>query len=143
MRLCPEHQFAHIRLGQLCELGGRRAEARRFYEKAAAIEDAHPQAPSVARRHLARVAARQRRGGEARELLHEALARNPHDADAMLLLAEIYLENNEDPAMAELLAGKSAALRDRPEAWHTLARALRALDRDEEARQAETRAVLS
>ena len=45
--------------------------------------------------------------------------------------------------MAELLAGKSAALRDRPEAWHTLARALRALDRDEEARQAETRAVLS
>ncbi|RRD69723.1 MULTISPECIES: tetratricopeptide repeat protein [unclassified Desulfovibrio] len=143
VRLCPEHQFAHIRLGQLCELGGRRAEARRFYEKAAAIEDAHPQAPSVARRHLARVAARQRRGGEARELLHEALARNPHDADAMLLLAEIYLENNEDPAIAELLAGKSAALRDRPEAWHTLARALRALDRDEEARQAETRAVLS
>lgn len=143
IKLAPEHLFAHIRLGQLCEAGGRRAEARRCYERAAAIEDARPGTPSAARRHLARVAARQRRGGEARELLHEALSRNPRDAASMLLLANIYLDSKEDPAMAELLARKSAGLRDRPEAWQTLARALRALNREEEARVAEARAVLS
>lgn len=139
----PEHLFAHIRLGQLYEQGGRRREARACYERAAEIEDARPGAPSLARRHLARVAARQRRGGEARELLHEALLRNPHDAAAMLLLAKLYLDGNEDPAMAELLARKSAGLHEQPEAWQTLARALRALNREEEARLAEARAVLA
>ena len=143
VKVSPEHQFAHIRLGQLCEQGGRRAEARRFYEKAAALEDARPGAPSLARRHLARVAVRQRKGGEARELLHEALVRNPQDAASMLLLASIYLDSNEDPAMAELLARKSAGLHDKPEAWETLARALRKLGREEEARVAEAKAVLS
>lgn len=142
VKVAPEHLFAHIRLGQLCEQGGRRAEARRYYELAAAIEDATPGRPGVARRHLARVAARQRKGGEARELLHEALLRNPQDPASMLLLANIYLDGNEDPAMAELLARKSAGLHDRPEAWQTLARALRALDREDEARLAEARAVL-
>lgn len=142
VKAAPDHLFAHIRLGQLCEQGGRRAEARRYYELAAAIEDAAPGRPGVARRHLARVAARQRRGGEARELLHEALLRNPQDAASMLLLANIYLDGNEDPAVAELLARKSAGLHDRPEAWQTLARALRALDREDEARLAEARAVL-
>ena len=143
VKVSPEHQFAHIRLGQLCEQGGRRAEARRFYEIAAALEDARPGAPSLARRHLARVAVRQRKGGEARELLHEALVRNPQDAASMLLLANIYLDSNEDPAMAELLARKSAGLHDKPEAWETLARALRKLGREEEARVAEAKAVLS
>ncbi|SDF05553.1 tetratricopeptide repeat protein [Desulfovibrio legallii] len=143
VKIAPEHLFAHIRLGQLCEQGGRRAEARRHYEQAAAIEDAHPEGPSVARRCLARVAVRQRRGGEARELLHEALVRNPQDAAAMLLLARIYLDGGEDPAIAEMLARKSAGLQDRPEAWQTLARALRALGREEEARVAEARAVLA
>lgn len=143
VKIAPDHLFAHIRLGQLCEQGGRRSEARRFYERAAAIEDAKPDAPSLARRHLARVAARQRRGGEARELLHEALLRNPNDAAAMLLLAKIYLDGNEDPAMAELLARKSVGLHDRPEAWQTLARALRALNREDEARVADARALLA
>ena len=143
VKISPDHQFAHIRLGQLCELGGRRAEARRFYEKAAALEDARPGAPSLARRHLARVAVRQRKGSEARELLHEALVRNPQDAASMLMLANIYLDSNEDPAMAELLARKSSGLHDRPEAWQALARALRKLGREEEARVAEAKAVLS
>ena len=143
VKISPEHQFAHIRLGQMCEQGGRRAEARRFYEKAAALEDARPGAPSLARRHLARVAVRQRKGSEARELLHEALVRNPQDAASMLMLANIYLDSNEDPAMAELLARKSAGLHDRPEAWQALARALRKLGREEEARVAEAKAVLS
>lgn len=33
VKLAPEHLYAHIRLGQLCEQGGRRAEARRCYER--------------------------------------------------------------------------------------------------------------
>lgn len=139
--LCPEHLFAHIRLGRICEEGGRRSEARRFYEKAAAIEDKGSNGPSLARRHLARVAARQRRGGEARELLHEALLRNPHDAASMLLLAKLYLDAKEDPAVAEILARKSASLHGNVESWQVLARALRALDREDEACMAEARAL--
>ena len=141
IKVSPQHLFAHIRLGQLCEQRGRRTEARRFYEKAATIEDARPGSSSLARRHLARVAVRQRRGGEARELLHEALVRNPEDAAAMLLLANIYLDANEDPAMAEILARKSARLHDKPEVWQTLARALRALGHEEDARVADAKAA--
>ena len=136
----PEHVYAHLRLGQLCEEGGRRNEARRFYELAAAIEDRQEQRPSLARRYLARLAARQRHGGEARELLHDTLLRNPFDAAAMLLLARLYLDGDEDPAMAELLARKSVGLRDTPEGWQVLARALRALGREEEASLAEAHA---
>lgn len=141
----PEHVYAHLRLGQLCEEGGRRNEARRFYELAAAIEDrqaeqAGGQRPSLARRYLARLAARQRHGGEARELLHDTLLRNPFDAAAMLLLARLYLDGDEDPAMAELLARKSVGLRDTPEGWQVLARALRALGCEEEASLAEAHA---
>jgi tetratricopeptide (TPR) repeat protein len=134
------HYFAHIRLGRMCEQRGRRAEARRYYEMAAAVEDARPEGRSVARRHLAGLAVRRRRCGEARELLHEALLRDPEDAAAMLLLAGLYLDGDEDPAIAEMLARKSAGIHDRPEAWRTLARALRALNRDDDARLAEARA---
>lgn len=140
----PDHLYAHLRLGQLCEEGGRRSEARRFYEEAARIEDClregRPEGgPSLARRYLARVAARQRRGGEARELLHEALLRDPNDAASMLLMARLYLDGNEDPAVAELLARKSVRLHDTAEARQVLARALRAQDREDEARLAEAR----
>lgn len=145
----PDHLYAHLRLGQLCEEGGRRAEARRHYEEATRIEDARQAAgssagsPSVARRYLARVAVRQRRGGEARELLHEALLRDPEDASSMLLMAKLYLDGNEDPAVAELLARKSVRLRDTAEGWCVLARALRAQKRENEARLAEARALRS
>lgn len=143
----PEHVFAHLRLGQLCEESGRRNEARRFYELAAAIEDRQAEqserrASGLARRYLARLAARQRHGGEARELLHDTLLRNPFDAAAMLLLARLYLDGNEDPAMAELLARKSVGLRDTSEGWQVLARALRALGREEEASLAEAHAAV-
>lgn len=143
----PDHLYAHLRLGQLCEESGRRAEARRHYEEATRIEDARqaagtsPGSPSVARRYLARVAVRQRRGGEARELLHEALLRDPEDASSMLLMAKLYLDGNEDPSVAELLARKSVRLRDTAEGWCVLARALRAQNRENEARLAEARAL--
>ena len=133
-------------LGTVCQTLGERRAAARYYRQCVKIAPdhlfAHIRLGQLCE-HLARVAARQKRGGEARELLHEALLRNPNDAAAMLLLAKIYLDGNEDPAMAELLARKSAGLHDRPEAWQTLARALRALGREDEARVADARALLA
>lgn len=139
--LAPEYRYVWLKLGRLHEQRGRRAEARRCYERAAELEDARPGTPATARRQLARLAARQRRGAEARELLHDALLRNPDDAQALLQLAELYLDGGEDPGMAEMLARRSVRLHDRPEAWLLLARALRALDREADARRAEGRAL--
>ncbi|MDR2056317.1 MAG: tetratricopeptide repeat protein [Desulfovibrio sp.] len=128
----PDHLFAHIRLGQLYEAGGRTRLARTFYERAIALEDARQQA-GPARRLLAGLMARGRKHGEARELLQDALARNPDDAAAMLGLAKLYLNGNESPELAEMFARRSLGIHDRPEARQTLARALRALNRHEEA----------
>ena len=139
--LAPEERYVWLKLGRLHEQQGRKADARRCYERAQAIEDARPGASGAARRHLARLAGRQRRGAEARELLHDALLRNPNDAQAMLQLAELYLEGREDPGMAEMLARRSLRLHERREAWLLLARALRALDREADARRAEGRAL--
>ncbi len=139
--MAPEYRYAWLRLGRLHEQRGRRGEARRCYERAAALEDVRPGTSGTARRQLARLAARQRRGAEARELLHDALLRNPDDAQALLQLAELYLDGGEDPSMAEMLARRSVRLHDRPDAWLTLARALRALDREADARRAEGRAL--
>ena len=91
----------------MAEQAGRRKDALRYYTEAVRLEDALPEAPSGSvRRHLARVAVRQRRGGEARELLHDALLRNPYDALSMRMPAELYLAGGEDPDMAELLCRK-------------------------------------
>lgn len=138
----PQHLYACLRLGQLSERRGRRTAARRFFERAATIEDALHGGQGAARRHLAGLAVRQRKDSEARELLHDALLRNPEDAAALLLLAETYLDAGEDPAMAEMLARKSARLQDSGRAWHILARALRALGKEQQARQAEARAAM-
>ena len=121
---------------------GRRSEAKRCYEKSAALEEAQGYG-NLACRHLAGIAARQRKSDEARELLQDALRRSPNDAAAMLLLAKLYLDGNEDPAMAEFLARKSVGLHNRPDAWQTLARALRALGREDEACLADARAMLA
>ena len=138
--LAPEHGYAWIRLGQLYGELGRKGEARTSFEKAAENDD--PVVAGMARRHLASLAQRQKNGGAARELLHDALLANPSDASAMLMLAGLYLEDREDPTLVELLARKSVALTDRPEAWKMLAEALRRLGREDEARDAELHARL-
>ncbi|MDR2745536.1 MAG: diguanylate cyclase [Desulfovibrio sp.] len=135
----PDHLFAHIRLGQLYEAGGRTRLARAFYERSIALEDARQQA-GPARRLLAGLMARGRRHGEARELLQDALTRNPDDAAAMLGLANLYLNGDESPELAEMFARRSLGIHDRPEARQTLARALRVLNREGEARSLEAAA---
>lgn len=134
----PHHIFGHIRLGQMAERSGRLKDARAFHSRAAVLEDAGGTGSSgLARRHLARVALRQRKPHEARELLHEALVRNPQDALAMQMLAALYLDGNEDPGMAEMLARQSIGLYpDNKQTWLLLARALQALGREKDAQAA-------
>lgn len=134
----PSHIFGHIRLGQMAERSGRLKDARALHSRAAVLEDSNGTGSSgLARRHLARVALRQRKPHEARELLHEALVRNPQDALAMQMLAALYLDGNEDPAMAEMLARQSVGLHpDNKQTWMLLARALKALGREKDAQAA-------
>ena len=140
LKFAPDQLYAHIRLGQLAEQGGRRKVAQQYYQQAVALEAAQPES-SIARRHLARMALRQKHGAEARELLHDALLKNPQDAAAMRMLAGLYLDGNEDPAMAEMLARKSVCVQPAPQGWQLLARALRALGREEDALRAESMAA--
>ncbi len=137
-----EHYFAHIRLGQLSESSGKYRQARQYFSIAASYEDVHKEYGGMARRHLARVALRQRKDSEARELIHEAILRNPQDAIALCMLAKLYLDSGEDPSMSEMLARKSVGLR--PEytpAWQVLALSLRALGREDDALHVEQRVV--
>ena len=88
-------------------------------------------------RCLAKLAIREGGLDDAREELHEALLINPNDAIALQLLAGLYLDAGEDPRVAESLARQSAALRpDLRAAWLELARALEAVGKKAEAREA-------
>ena len=142
----PEHLYAHLRLGQLSEDAGRRADAQKYYEQAAAIEEARErrdgETSNVARRCLARLAARQRKGGEAREMLHDALLRNPGDDAAMRMLASLYLEGGDDPVVAEALARRSLLRHECAEGWRLLSRALAAQGKAREAGEAAARAAV-
>ena len=136
-----KHFFAYVRLGQLYEKSGRKTKARICYENALKVSGNVANHESLARRLLANIAVRQKRNIEARELLHEALLKNPNDAKSLLLLAEIYLENNEDPSVAEALSRKSLKIQESSSAWKILGKALCALGRKEEASWAENKAL--
>jgi predicted Zn-dependent protease len=113
------------------------ANARGYYQKAAGL----PAGKGLSMRHLARVSLAQGRVDEGREFLHQALLHDPKDAFSLNLLARLYLDAGEDPAIAEVLARQSAALRpDQKQFWKDLARALEMQGKTEEARQALGRA---
>ena len=133
----PEHIYSLIRLGQLAEQQNRLTQARTYYNKAAAME----QGAGVTQRYLARLSIKQGRVEEARERLHQALRHDPQDAFSMHLLAQLYLDNNEDPSIAETLARQSVSLR--PESspfWLVLARAYEMQGKNREAKEAYSRA---
>lgn len=140
LKHAPEHLYAYLRLGQLAEAAGKRTAARQYYSHAAVLEEAHPHG-SVALRHLANLAIAQKKQGQARALLHDALIKNPYDAAALRMLAQLYLDAGEDPAMAEMLARKSISIQETAQGWQLLARALRALGREEDACGAETMTI--
>jgi tetratricopeptide (TPR) repeat protein len=134
----PDHIFARIRQGQLAAKAGRLTAARRCFLYAAE----HEEGAGLAHRLLARLALSENNAAQAREYLHKALLCNPQDALTMHMLAGLYLDCGEDPAVAEVLARQSAALM--PElaaAWQELGRALNAQGREAEAAAARARAA--
>ena len=95
-------------------------------------------------RHLARLSLKRGGGGgddEAREYLHKALLYNPTDAFSLHMMAKLYLDSGQDPAIAETMARQSAALRPEQKAfWSELARALTAQGQQGEAAAASAKA---
>ena len=75
------------------------------------------------------------RPSETREYLHQALLRDPRDAESLSMMARLYLDGGEDAELAEHLARQSVALRpDRKSGWLILADALTARGNSREAR---------
>lgn len=140
----PDHVYALVRLGQLCEKRGCMDGALTYYEKAARAENRKQGSArdegSLALRCLARVAAGQSRTAEARQMLSDALRRNPDDASAMLMLAELYLKEHGAADIAEMLARHSLGIVSQPRGWALLAEALRRQGRDEDAALCEVKA---
>ena len=129
----PAHLFALVRLGQIAEARGNRAEARTLYEQAADM----PGGKSMTYRHFAKLCIADNNEDEAREHLHSAILHDPQDAVSLQMLASLYLDAGEDPEMSASLARQSVALK--PElrtGWLVLARALDALGKTEQAREA-------
>jgi len=138
LKRLPDHVFARIRLGQMAAEAGRFTTARRCFLQAAERKES----AGLAHRLLARLALRRNNAAQAREYLHTALLYNPQDALTMHMLAKLYLDCGEDPAIAEMLARQSAALM--PElaaAWQELGRALKAQGRETEAAVARAHAA--
>lgn len=134
------HCFAWLRLGQLVEETGKRSEARQCYASAASRCGGEGQIFNTAQRYLARLENCGNKKEQARGRLHDNLVRNPDDAASLILLAQLYLEDNLDPELAEMLARKSVALRSSQEAWNALAKALEAQGKIMDAERARKRA---
>jgi len=137
LELKAGHLYALVRLGQLAESAGDPKAARALYEQAAVL----PGGKGLTYRHFARLCIGEGNNDEAREHLHEALLHDPQDALAMALLSGMYLDAGEDPEMAASFARQSVSLRPGLRGgWLQLARALEALGRTKEAREARLKA---
>ncbi len=136
LRHNPGDVFSLLRLGRMSEEDGRHANALKYYKRAEEAEGG-----GAALRHLARLSMLRGKADEAREYLRQALTYDPRDAFALNLMAKLYLEDGDDPAIAEAMARQSAAIRpDRKEFWVDLARALEAQGKTDEAGEAFARA---
>ncbi|MDD3310937.1 diguanylate cyclase [Pseudodesulfovibrio sp.] len=133
----PEHLYCLMRLGSIEENAGNFDKATALYEKAAK----QPEGERMVQRALARVAYKQGDIEATREYLHLALNADHNDHQAMHMLARIYLDQGEDPQIAEVLSRQSAALCPGKRAyWETLIEALEAQGKAEEAAKVAARA---
>jgi tetratricopeptide (TPR) repeat protein len=107
LHLEPQQHFCLLRLGRIRERLGDEAGARNCYHRA----NHTPQGPRYAYKHLARLDYRQGDRRSARDNLQKAVQANPWDAEALHLMARIYLEAGEDPELVESLAKRSYSLR--------------------------------
>ena len=129
LRLAPDHLYAQIRLGQTAERRNDYESAKACYQSASELDDS-----GLPFRHMARLCLREGNAVMAREQLHQALQRNPHDAVALQLMAALYLDGGEDFSLAESLVRHSLRLYpERKNSLLTLARALELQGREAEA----------
>lgn len=138
LRIEPRHLFSFIRLGCMAMDEGRMQTADHYFDQAAAA----PGGEGIINRYKARTAMALGKSAEAKEFLHLALLHDPKDAMSLHLLAKLYLEDGDDPQIAESLARKSVALSpERTVYWSVLAEALEAQGRSEEAREISLRSA--
>lgn len=124
------HVYSLMRLGSIEEKANHLKKAANLYKKAAE----QPGGERMVLRPLARVAYRQGDIEATREYLHLALNADHNDHHAMHMLAKLYLDQGEDPQIAEVLARQSSALAPGVNAyWETLVEALEAQGKGEEA----------
>jgi tetratricopeptide (TPR) repeat protein/GGDEF domain-containing protein len=138
LRIDSRHLFSLLRLGGMAMDEGRMQTAAHYYE----LASKSPGGEGVSNRYKARPAMAQGKRAEAKEYLHLALLHDPKDAMSMHLLATLYLEDGEDPKIAESLARKSMALNPERSAFRELlAKALEAQGKENEARQVSARSA--
>ena len=127
----PEQVFSLLRLGEIAERNQDPERARNFYGQALEGQEG----AGHAYRFLGNLELKQGNWETAKNNLHQALIHNPRDAEAMYLLARIYLEQGEDPEVAESLAQKSIGIRPHVQHYRELLRqALLSQDKTQEAR---------
>lgn len=134
----PGHVYSLMRLGSIEEKAGKLDAAAELYRKAAE----KPGGEQMVLRPLARVSYKLKDTEATREYLHLALNADHNDHQAMHLLARLYLNQGEDPQIAEVLARQSSALApDRDAYWDVLVEALEAQGKGEEAAKVAARAT--
>lgn len=125
----PGHFYAWTRLAGTHERVGQPNLARALYRHAARLAGGDTASLNMIHRQLARLEKESDSAEKAREILHDALVRDPADSASLLLLAQTYIR--DDPAMAEGLARRCIA--QGHEARDVLLQALTALGRADEA----------
>jgi diguanylate cyclase (GGDEF)-like protein len=134
----PEHVYAQIRLGLIDEEEGNLDAAWERYQQILTMPDGE----HLAYRYLARLAFGRDDRETAREYLHQAVTAAPRDAQSYHLLARIYLDQGEDPEVAESLARHSVHLQPEvPAFWEVLVAALEQQGKTAEAEQTRIRAA--
>jgi tetratricopeptide (TPR) repeat protein len=134
----PGHIYSLMRLGSIEEKANHLKKAANLYKKAAD----QPGGERMVLRPLARIAYKQGDIEATREYLHLALNADHNDHQAMHLLAKLYLDQGEDPQIAEVLARQSSALAPaKDNYWNTLVDALEAQGKGEEAAKVAARAA--
>lgn len=138
LKVDPEHVFSLMRLASLEEKANHFKRAAALYRKAADL----PGSERMALRPMARVSYKLGDIEATREYLHLALNADHNDHQAMHMLAKLYLDQGEDPQIAEVLARQSSALSPGKDAyWDVLVEALEAQGKAEEAAKVAARAA--
>ncbi|MBI9079808.1 MAG: diguanylate cyclase [Pseudodesulfovibrio sp.] len=134
----PKHVYSLMRLGSIAETAGKLKQAVKLYKQAAV----QPGGERMVLRPLARISYKQGDIEATREYLHLSLNADHNDHQAMHLLAKLYLDQGEDPQIAEVLARQSSALSpDKDAYWEILVEALEAQGKGEEAAKVAARAA--